>query len=177
MPRSQTSDTSNLWEVGPNGSASEAAGEGSTEDLHPSSTDKRKDLRSTKPGYPYYGAEHSANPPPFVSTPIPCPDIGLHALVEPEGDERPGYNYTTLIKCAILGSPAKRLTIDEMYEQLMGKFEYYRKNDGKTDKGWKVRCYTSSFHVPHESANNGRLITITVSRILCGIIFRYRLAS
>lgn len=106
----------------------------------PSTTDtgKKKDGRSNKPGYPYYGAEHSFNPPSFVSTPIPRPEIGLHALQESASGERPGYNYTTLIKCAILGSPAKKLTIEGIYDQLMGKFEYFRNNNGKTDKGWKV---------------------------------------
>lgn len=93
---------------------------------------------TSKPGYPYWGAEHSANPPPLVSTPIERREIGLHTLVDPPPGERPQYNYTTLIKHAILGSPDKKLTIDGIYEQIMGRFEYFRDKNGKSNKGWKV---------------------------------------
>lgn len=91
-----------------------------------------------KPGYPYWGAEHAANPPPFVSQPIPVPKIGLHQLEDPLPGERPKYNYITLIKSAILGSPNKKLRIEDILEQLMGRFEYFRNAEQKLDKGWKV---------------------------------------
>jgi hypothetical protein len=91
-----------------------------------------------RPGYPYWGAEHAANPPPCVSKPIPAPEVGLHKLVDPPPGERPGYNYTTLIKHAILGSPQKKLRIDDILEQIMGRFEYFRNAEQKLDKGWKV---------------------------------------
>jgi hypothetical protein len=77
----------------------------------------------------------------LVSTPIERREVGLHTLVDPPTGERPAYNYITLIKHAILGCPDKRMTIDGIYEQIMGRFEYYRDQNGKCDKGWKV-CFS-----------------------------------
>lgn len=105
------------------------------------SLSKEKTDPTKIPGYPYWGAEHAENPPPFVSQPIPEPACGLHQLKDPPPGERPPYNYTTLIKHAILGSPQKKLRIDGILEQLMGRFEYFRNAEKKLDKGWKVRDF------------------------------------
>lgn len=99
---------------------------------------KEKPSPSAKPGFPYWGAEHSANPPLFVSTPIERREHGLHTLMDPPAGEKPAYTWIIIIKHAILGCPDKRLTIDGIYEQIMGRFEYYRDKNGKCDKGWKV---------------------------------------
>ncbi|PVG00508.1 hypothetical protein CPB86DRAFT_729255 [Serendipita vermifera] len=134
--------------------------------------EKKRDEITNEPGYPYWGAEHSPHPPPFVSFPIPKPEIGLHMLVDPyeeklafqearrakasgevgpvldDGeDDKPGYSYVVLIRHAILGSPKKKLTVEGIYQQLMGRFHYFRVRDGKTEKGWKctVRHQLSLF--------------------------------
>ncbi|KAG8831813.1 hypothetical protein FRC17_002518 [Serendipita sp. 399] len=91
----------------------------------------------SRPGYPYWGAEHSKDPPLFVSTPIPKGDIGLHLLEDPPPGERPAYSLQTLIKAAILGCPTKKLRINDILDQIMGRFEYYRNGEQKREKGWK----------------------------------------
>ncbi|CCA73416.1 hypothetical protein PIIN_07370 [Serendipita indica DSM 11827] len=88
-------------------------------------------------GYPYWGAEHSDQPPSYVSTPILRRAQGLHTLKDPKPGERPPYNLRTLIKMAILGCPDQRLQIDQIFEQIMGRFEYYRLAESKKSVGWK----------------------------------------
>lgn len=60
-------------------------------------------------------------------------DIGLHSLVDPAPGQRPDYALPTLVKLAIFSSPKKRLTLQEIYQALQDRFEWYRENDA-----WKV---------------------------------------
>ena len=60
-----------------------------------------------------------------------CPD-SLDCLPDTEG--RPQHTLPVILRCAILGSPRKRLTIREIYAAMEGKYEYYR-TAGPT---WKV---------------------------------------
>jgi hypothetical protein len=60
-----------------------------------------------------------------------CPD-SLACLPESEG--RPQHTLPVILRCAILGSPQKRLTIREIYAAMEEKYAYYR-TAGST---WKV---------------------------------------
>lgn len=63
-----------------------------------------------------------------------CPD-SLGCL--PDTDGRPQHTLPVILRCAILGSPRKRLTIREIYAAMEGKYSYY-KTAGQT---WKVSTY------------------------------------
>ncbi len=63
-----------------------------------------------------------------------CPDT-LDCL--PDTDGRPQHTLPVILRCAILGSPRKRLTIREIYAAMEGKYAYY-KTAGPT---WKVRDF------------------------------------
>ena len=69
-----------------------------------------------------------------------CPPgapVGLDALADPPPGEKPNYPLPTLIKLAIYGSPRRRLTLQEIYQALEDRFEWFRQ---RTDKlSWKVR--------------------------------------
>ncbi|KAK1234864.1 hypothetical protein PQX77_001958 [Marasmius sp. AFHP31] len=52
-----------------------------------------------------------------------CPDT-LACLPDTEG--RPQHTLPVILRCAILGSPRKRLTIREIYAAMEGKYAYYR---------------------------------------------------
>jgi Forkhead domain len=69
--------------------------------------------------------EHCAHPT--------CPDT-LRCL--PDTDERPQHTLPVILRCAILGSKMKRLTIREIYAAMEEKYPYY-KTAGST---WKV-CF------------------------------------
>ncbi|KAH7923242.1 hypothetical protein BV22DRAFT_1069104 [Leucogyrophana mollusca] len=63
--------------------------------------------------------------PPFPEhEPHPdCPDT-LACL--PDTDGRPQHTLPVILRCAILGSPRKRLTIREIYAAMEGKYLYFR---------------------------------------------------
>lgn len=69
-----------------------------------------------------------------------CPPgapVGLDALADPPPGEKPNYPLPTLIKLAIYGSPKRRLTLQEIYQALEDRFEWFRQ---RTDElSWKVR--------------------------------------
>jgi len=70
--------------------------------------------------------EHCAHPT--------CPDT-LRCL--PDTDGRPQHTLPVILRCAILGSKMKRLTIREIYAAMEEKYPYYR-TAGST---WKVSLY------------------------------------
>lgn len=63
-----------------------------------------------------------------------CPDT-LACLPDTPG--RPQHTLPVILRCAILGSPRKRLTIREIYATMESKYPYY-KSAGQT---WKVCDY------------------------------------
>lgn len=65
-----------------------------------------------------------------------CPDT-LSCL--PDTDGRPQHTLPVILRCAILGSPRRRLTIREIYAAMEDKYEYY-KTAGPT---WKVTQFLS----------------------------------
>lgn len=62
-----------------------------------------------------------------------CPDT-LACL--PDTNGRPQHTLPVILRCAILGSPRKRLTIREIYATMETKYPYY-KTAGQT---WKVEA-------------------------------------
>jgi hypothetical protein len=63
-----------------------------------------------------------------------CPD-SLACL--PDTDGRPQHTLPVILRCTILGSPRKRLTIREIYAAMESKYSYY-KTAGPT---WKVNSF------------------------------------
>lgn len=66
-----------------------------------------------------------------------CPDT-LDCL--PDTDGRPQHTLPVILRCAILGSQRKRLTIRGIYAAMEGKYPYY-KTAGPT---WKVAPFLSA---------------------------------
>lgn len=61
-----------------------------------------------------------------------CPDT-LACL--PDTNGRPQHTLPVILRCAILGSPRKRLTIREIYAAMEKKYPYYK----TAGPAWKVR--------------------------------------
>lgn len=70
-----------------------------------------------------------------------CPDT-LACLPDTHG--RPQHTLPVILRCAILGSPRKRLTIREIYATMESKYPYY-KTAGQT---WKVNLVFPGFLKP-----------------------------
>ena len=69
-----------------------------------------------------------------------CPPgapVGLRALADPPPGEKPNYPLPTLIKLAIYDSPRGRLTLQEIYQALEDRFEWFRQRSDELS--WKVR--------------------------------------
>ena len=66
-----------------------------------------------------------------------CPDT-LACL--PDTNGRPQHTLPVILRCAILGSPKKRLTIREIYAAMEKKYPYYK----TAGPAWKV-CYHFTF--------------------------------
>lgn len=64
-----------------------------------------------------------------------CPDT-LACL--PDTNGRPQHTLPVILRCAILGSPKKRLTIREIYAAMESKYPFY-KSAGQT---WKVEVFS-----------------------------------
>ena len=62
---------------------------------------------------------------------LACPD-SLGCLPDTEG--RPQHTLPVILRCAILGSPQKRLTIREIYAAVETKYSYYK----TAGTAWKV---------------------------------------
>ncbi|OJT03346.1 Fork head domain transcription factor slp1 [Trametes pubescens] len=65
----------------------------------------------------------------------PHEQISLQALADPPNGRRPGQSIPLLSQLAILGSPQRRLTLQEIYRTLEDRFEWFRLN--KHDKSWQ----------------------------------------
>ncbi|EJF64747.1 hypothetical protein BD309DRAFT_839469, partial [Dichomitus squalens] len=65
----------------------------------------------------------------------PDQELSLRALPDPAPGQRPGQSIPTLSQLAILGSPNKRLTLQEIYQALEERFEWFALN--KDDKSWQ----------------------------------------
>lgn len=69
----------------------------------------------------------------------PDQELSLNALADPPPGQRPGQSIPTLSQLAILGSPNKRLTLQEIYQALEDRFEWFAQN--RDDKSWQVRAH------------------------------------
>jgi len=83
--------------------------------------------------------EHCAHPS--------CPDT-LRCL--PDTDGRPQHTLPVILRCAILGSKMKRLTIREIYAAMEEKYPYYR-TAGST---WKVGFLLSHLRYKKKTRNS-----------------------
>ena len=75
-----------------------------------------------------------------------CPDT-LNCL--PDTDGRPQHTLPVILRCTILGSVAKRLTIREIYAAMENKYPYYR-TAGPT---WKASSPVSPSVRSHANHN------------------------
>lgn len=69
-----------------------------------------------------------------------CPD-SLSCLPDTQG--RPQHTLPVILRCAILGSPKRRLTIREIYGAMESKYPYYK----SAGPAWKVRLYLFSLYL------------------------------
>ncbi|KAI0828986.1 hypothetical protein BC628DRAFT_1513678 [Trametes gibbosa] len=71
-----------------------------------------------------------APPPPraevFVRAHEPHPDCPDTLACLPDTDGRPQHTLPVILRCTILGSPRKRLTIREIYAAMERKYPYYK---------------------------------------------------
>jgi hypothetical protein len=70
-----------------------------------------------------------------------CPD-NLSCLAD--SDTKPRDTFATIIRCAILGTAAKRMTLNCIYNAIEEKYPYYR----DAGPGWKVRPAISFVVIP-----------------------------
>jgi hypothetical protein len=75
--------------------------------------------------------------------------VGLDSLADGPPKQKPPYPYPVLIRCAILGSPKKSLTLSEIYLTISARYPWF--NDDKIGSSWKV-CFLflHSFPMPWE---------------------------
>ena len=91
---------------------------------------------------PVYATDSPSEANAFGS-PAPEEEVTLDMLVDPAyPDQKPNYPYPTLVKAAILSSPRRRLTLQEIYQALMDRFQWFK--DNAKDKAWQVCTYFTS---------------------------------
>ncbi|OJT08422.1 hypothetical protein TRAPUB_605 [Trametes pubescens] len=77
-------------------------------------------------------------PPPraevFIRAHEPHPDCPDTLACLPDTDGRPQHTLPVILRCTILGSPRKRLTIREIYAAMERKYPYYK----TAGPAWKV---------------------------------------
>jgi hypothetical protein len=66
--------------------------------------------------------------------------ISLDSLRDPPQGQKPEYTLPTLVKIAILSSPRQALSLQEIYEAIERRFEWFARVENS--KAWKVRQTT-----------------------------------
>jgi hypothetical protein len=74
--------------------------------------------------------------------------VDLWALKDPANRQKPNQPYPSLIKLAIFGSPKKKLTLQEIYQALIDRFEWFK--DNENEMAWKV-CSVVNIQRPTHS--------------------------
>jgi hypothetical protein len=75
-------------------------------------------------------------PPEYIFIPSITNGHGLRALSSPPPGQKPGYAKRVLIRAAIEGSPQQKLRLQDIYEAVEERFEYYRNVSNDADS-WK----------------------------------------
>ena len=92
---------------------------------------------------PVYTTDSPSETNAFGS-PAPEEEVTLDMLADPAyPGQKPNYPYPTLVKAAILSSPRRRLTLQEIYQALMDRFQWFK--DNAKDKAWQVRTHSTSY--------------------------------
>ncbi|KAJ7070779.1 hypothetical protein C8F01DRAFT_1206476 [Mycena amicta] len=79
------------------------------------------------PGPPSSSSEADGDEDVLAHNPhIPHPDCPDSLACLPDTDGRPQHTLPVILRCAILGSPKKRLTIRDIYAAMEEKYAYYR---------------------------------------------------
>ena len=77
-----------------------------------------------------------------------CPD-SLDCL--PDTDDKPQHTLPVILRCAILGSAKRRLTIRDIYAAMEKKYPYYR----TAGPAWKVRISNFTISIVKEYSAYG----------------------
>jgi hypothetical protein len=70
--------------------------------------------------------------------------VDLWALRDPPNRKKPGQPLPTLMKLAIFGSPKKKLTLQEIYNALIDRFEFFK--DNENELAWKVCSFVHIYN-------------------------------
>ena len=99
-------------------------------------------------------------PPPRAEVVIrahePHPDCPDTLACLPDTDGRPQHTLPVILRCTILGSPRKRLTIREIYAAMERKYPYYK----TAGPAWKVRPLFASTHALFPSYFSWRMLNV-----------------
>lgn len=70
--------------------------------------------------------------------------VDLLAVQNPPDRGKPSQPLTNLVKLAIFGSPQKKLTTKEIYQELIDHFDWFKDQEDEVNSdggyAWKVRC-------------------------------------
>ena len=102
-------------------------------------------------------------PPPRAEVVIrahePHPDCPDTLACLPDTDGRPQHTLPVILRCTILGSPRKRLTIREIYAAMERKYPYYK----TAGPAWKVCPLFASKHASLHHAHLWRMLNKMLS--------------
>ncbi|TFK34604.1 hypothetical protein BDQ12DRAFT_763097 [Crucibulum laeve] len=83
-------------------------------------------------------AFHEIDAGPYLRRQLHIPPekpINLWALPDPPNGAKPSHSLPVMIKLAIYGSPKQKLTLQEIYQALIDRFEWFRVH--QNDNAWK----------------------------------------
>jgi hypothetical protein len=68
--------------------------------------------------------------------------VNISIVPNPPGGARPPQTLQQLVELAIISSPHRKLSLQEIYAVLMERFTWFRENSGS--EHWKVRFFIRS---------------------------------
>lgn len=90
-------------------------------------------LPGAYPYFPFETGTYYVKPPPNAKH-VDHPDCPNNLNCLPDDDNKPTVTLATIARCAILGSPMKRLTLAQIYAAIEAKYPFLRTQDS-----WRVR--------------------------------------